>query len=106
MMIMMKKCGCKFVAAIMLAATVAGQAGLRVDFSPTGLPVQPGFQGYFAVNAVGTSFTTQSFSAFGTTVYVAPTWAPGAVNAAKRMVDRGGNDGTDAGTRGSLPCSR
>jgi hypothetical protein len=60
-------------AATLLVATIGGQAALRVDFSRTGLPVQPGFQGYFADHEVGASFTTQSFSAFGVTVSVGAT---------------------------------
>ena len=65
------------------------QAPLKVDFSHTGVPVQSGFQGYFATHEVGATFTAQNFPAFGTTVTVAPTWAPGAVNEAKQMYDRG-----------------
>jgi hypothetical protein len=77
-------------------STATAPASLRVDFSAPSQPVQPGFQGYFATHEVGTTFTTQSYSAFNTTVAVAPTWSVGSVNAAKQMVDRGGNDGTDA----------
>jgi hypothetical protein len=71
------------------------QAQLKIDFTQTGDPVQAGFAGYFANNEVPATFTAQSYSAFGTTVTILPTWAPGAVSAAMQMNDRGGNDGED-----------
>jgi hypothetical protein len=69
---------------------------LKIDFTRTGYPVQAGWQGYFATHEVLSSFTTQSYSVFGTTVYITPTWVPGAVDTAAQMYDRGGDDGTDA----------
>ena len=71
----------------------AGPA-LKVDFGLSTGPVQSGYQGYFAVNAVPSSFTAQSYSVFGTTVTIRPTWVAGAVAGAMRMVDRGGGSDT------------
>jgi hypothetical protein len=42
------------------------------------------------------SFTTQSYSAFGATISITPTWVPGAVNATSQMYDRGTGVWTDA----------
>jgi hypothetical protein len=69
---------------------------LKIDFTQMGNPVQAGYEGYFATQEVLSSFTTQSYSVFGTTVYITPTWVPGAVDTAAQMYDRGGDDGTDA----------
>ena len=71
------------------------QAQLKIDFTQTGDPVQAGFEGYFATHEQAATFTAQSYSAFGTTVMVAPSWAPGAPRTAMQMIDRGGDDGTD-----------
>src|SRR5262249_37624911 len=72
------------------------QFRLAVDFALPGGVVAANWQGYFAQQETLSSFTAQNYAAFGTTVTVTPTWAPGAVNAAVQMHDRGGNDGTDA----------
>ncbi len=71
------------------------QAQLNIDFTQTGDPVQAGFEGYFATHEQAATFTPQSYGAFGTTVTVAPNWAPGAPQTAMQMIDRGGDDGTD-----------
>jgi len=76
-----------------LAVSVA-QAELKIDFTQTGDPVQAGFQGYFANHEQAATFTAQSYSAFGTTITVTPSWQPGAPASAMQMIDRGG--GSDA----------
>lgn len=68
---------------------------LKIDFTQTGGPVQAGYQGYFALQEQISSFVPQTYTAFGTTVTITPSWAPGAVNATTQMYDRGGDDGTD-----------
>ncbi len=74
----------------------AARAQLRVDFTQTGDPVEAGYQGYFADHEVAATFTAQSFTAFGTMVTVRPAWAAGVTPQAMQMIDRGGDDGTDA----------
>jgi len=69
----------------------AAHAQLKVDFSQTGGPVEAGFQGYFATERTPASFTAQSYSAFGATITIKPTWSPTAVPAAMRMVSRVGS---------------
>ena len=75
---------------------VFGQTPLKIDFTRTGGPVYAGWQGYFATHEVLSSFTTQSYSAFGTTIDITPTWAAGAVNETSQMYDRGDGVWTDA----------
>ncbi len=67
----------------------SAQAQLKVDFSQTGSPVQDGYQGYLADHEVAATFTTQTYSAFGSTVSVTATWASDAVNTVMQMIDRG-----------------
>ncbi|MBN1507660.1 MAG: discoidin domain-containing protein [Sedimentisphaerales bacterium] len=68
-------------------ATAHGQ-DLKIDFSQTGGPVEPGYQAYRADHEVAATFTAQSFQAFGTTITILPTWASGATAAAMQMIDR------------------
>jgi len=73
-----------------LAVTLGtARAQLKVDFSPTVAPVEAGYQGYFANHEQAATFTSQSFTAFGTTITIAPTWAAGAGRQAMQMIDRG-----------------
>ena len=81
--------------ALILCLLNNAKAQLNIDFTQTGDPVQAGFEGYFADHEQAATFTAQSYSAFGTTVTVAPSWAQGAPRTAMQMIDRGGNDGTD-----------
>ncbi len=69
---------------------------LRIDFSQTNGPVQEGYQAYRADHEVAATFSAQSFSAFGATVTILPTWAAGATPQAMQMIDRGGDDGVEA----------
>jgi len=72
----------------LLLGSVAVQGQLRIDFTVTGGPVEAGYQGYFATRSDAATFTAQSYSAFGATVTLQPTWAPGAANTAMAMIDR------------------
>jgi len=74
----------------------AAQAQLKVDFNVTGGAVEAGYQGYFATRSTPATFTAQSYSAFGATVTVRPSWPANAAATAMAMVDRGGDDGTEA----------
>ncbi len=64
---------------------------LKVDFGTTGSDVESGYEAYQATNEQEATFTTQSYSVFGTTVSVTPTWEPDAVAAVRQMFDRSPN---------------
>ncbi len=68
-------------------------AQLKIDFTPTNGTVEEGYDAYYADHESSSSFTSQSFGAFGVSVTVTPTWASGAAEAAMQMIDRGGDDG-------------
>jgi hypothetical protein len=80
-------------------AIAAAQAQLKVDFGVTGgtAAVEPGYQGYFATDKSAATFTAQSYAAFGTTVTVQVTFAPGGAAAGMRVIDRGTDDGITDG---------
>ncbi|MDA7863875.1 hypothetical protein N9834_00065 [Akkermansiaceae bacterium] len=65
--------------AFSLSGLVSGQA-LKVDFSRTGGAVEAGFQGYFADHEVSSTFTTQTFTALGTSISLTPIWADDTVS--------------------------
>jgi len=71
----------------------AAHAQLKIDFSLTGGAVEAGYQGYFATRSTPATFTAQSYTAFGTTVTIRPTWGANAAAAAQAMIDRGTDDG-------------
>ncbi len=83
-------------ATVNVAYTLAPAGNLRVDFgtSATSL-VQADYQAYTATHEQGATFTTQSFSGFGTTISVTPTWSADAVDAAKQMFGNRGDTITD-----------
>jgi len=76
----------------LLMAVSTTQAELKIDFTQNGGAVEAGWQGYFADQEVLSSFTTQSFSVFGATISITPTWAAGAVNATAQMYLRAGGN--------------
>ncbi len=82
--------------AFVLVSAAAGET-LKIDFTPTGGPVEPGYSAYFATNVNPATFTAQNYAAFGGNVTIQPTWAASAVAAAMRMVNRTGS-GTNAYT--------
>jgi hypothetical protein len=47
---------------------------LFIDFGPVGSPTMIGYQAYQATTQNAASFTEQSYSAFGATVSILPTW--------------------------------
>jgi len=81
---------------LVLCLLGTAQAQLRVDFTQTGDPVQAGFEGYFAGHENPITFTAQSYSAFGTTITVTPSWTASATADTTQMIDSGGNDSTHA----------
>jgi hypothetical protein len=72
------------------------QAQLKIDFNQANGAVEAGYQGYFAGDKNLASFTAQSYTAFGTTVTIKPTWASNVVAACVRMIDRGVTDVPEA----------
>jgi len=71
------------------AALAPARAQLKVDFSPTVAPVEAGYQGYFASHEQAATFTSQSFTALGTTIAITPSWAAAGGRQAMQMIDRG-----------------
>ena len=71
---------------LLLFATVV-QAELKIDFSQMGGRVEAGYEGYFAAHENPATFTAQSYSAFGTTVTVTPSWAAGATQRQRQARD-------------------
>jgi hypothetical protein len=92
---MMKKAVVSVLVCVSLGLGSA-QAQLKVDFNVTGGAVEAGYEGYFATRSTPATFTAQSYSAFGTTVTIQPTWPASAVAAAQAMVDRGVTDVPEA----------
>lgn len=90
------KTSMRWVFVCLLAGFGTAQAQLKIDFSQTGGPVETGYQGYFASHEVVNTFTAQTYSAFGATITVQPTWASGAVAAAMQMILRADDDDTEA----------
>ena len=71
---------------------------LKVDFNGNNwgsviLETQAGFEAYNARNEVASDFIPVAYNAFATTVTVAPTWAPGAENAAMQSWWRDNSNG-------------
>lgn len=68
--------------------------GLFVDFTQTGGPVAAGYQGYFATQGQPPTFTPQSYTAFGSSITITPTWN-GTLTAGQnpQMIDRGATQG-------------
>jgi hypothetical protein len=79
----------------LLASLDTAQAQLKIDFNVTGGAIASGYQGYSATRSTPATFTAQSYSAFGTTVTIQPTWAANAAAAAQAMIDRGTDDNVD-----------
>ena len=69
----------------LLMAVSTAQATLKIDFSQTDGAVEAGYEGYFAEHENLITFTSQSYSAFGSTITVTPTWAASAGDATTQM---------------------
>ena len=70
----------------MAAGTTSGQ--LKIDFSQTAGPVEAGYEAYVADHEAAATFTSQSYSAFGATITITPTWPNNPANTAMQMIDR------------------
>ncbi|UCD49516.1 MAG: CotH kinase family protein [Phycisphaerales bacterium] len=86
-----------------LSPSVAGNTALKIDFTPIGGSVEAGFEAYYADHESAATFTEQSYSAFGTTVWIVPIWPGNPAQQAMQMIERSsGSDlvidwiGTDA----------
>jgi len=93
-----------------LSWTAAGNAALKIDFTQTGGPVEAGYQGYYADHESAATFTERSYSAFGTTIWVAPIWPGNPARQAMQMIERSSGSalvidwiGTDARVTGADP---
>lgn len=76
-----------FLLFLMLLVAPSQAASLSVDFNGNNwgsviVETQTGFEAYNARNEVEADFVSRIYSAFGTTITVTPTWAPGVVEAA------------------------
>jgi hypothetical protein len=78
-------------------AQAQSQTSLKIDFGPTNQVVAAGYQAYSATDKSLATFTAKTYTAFGTTVTVKPTWAAGVVSGAVRMIDRAADDGITDG---------
>ncbi|HLP76083.1 MAG TPA: glycoside hydrolase family 98 domain-containing protein [Candidatus Paceibacterota bacterium] len=75
-----------------IAAFEASAESLKVDFNGSSAQTMSGYQAYTAQNEVAGSFGSRSYSAFGTTVVVTPTWAGSpATNTAQQAQVRASN---------------
>ena len=59
---------------VLLAARLQAE-GLYVDFCTSSYNVEAGYEGYLASHEQPSTFTTQTYSAFDTTISIIPTWA-------------------------------
>jgi hypothetical protein len=80
---------------LLTSTAIVGTASasvLMIDFNSTtqddGPHPQTGFQSYDAGHEVASDFVTMSYSAFGTTVDVTPTWPNTTDNRVQQMIDR------------------
>ena len=78
----------KTIALGILLGAITAHAQLLVDFSQTAGPLAAGFQAYRADHEVAATFTAQSYSVFGTTVTIQPTWAQPSYPASMQMIQR------------------
>jgi len=99
----MRRVAILLVAMFWLLGVPAFAASLKIDFTPTGGPVETGWQGYFATHESAVTFTPQSYTAFGAAIAVTPVWTNNPAQEAKQMIRRlSGSDlvtdwiGTDA----------
>lgn len=79
-------------AAMLFVVTCSAQAQLKIDFNQDDSETQSGYQAYSASHEDEDTFTSQSYSAFGATVTVTPSWAADAENTIMQMLDRGESD--------------
>lgn len=68
-------------------------AALKIDFTQTGGPVEPGWQAYYADHESAVTFTEQQYVAFGTTISVQPIWQNKPTQQAMQMTERSSGSG-------------
>ncbi len=74
---------------LVIAWLVSGtNAALKIDFTQTGGPVEPGWQAYYADHESASTFTEQQYVAFGTTISVKPIWQNRPAQQAMQMIER------------------
>ena len=72
-----------------VSVTFTAPVAFKVDFCSGSSPLQDGYEGYFASHEQASTFTTQTYNAFGSTISITPTWAEGAAATAMQLIDRG-----------------
>ena len=77
-----------FVLLCVLSRSAADGAALKVDFTPIGGSVEAGYEAYYADHESAATFTEQSYSAFGTTVWIVPLWPGTPAPQAMQMIER------------------
>lgn len=83
-----------------LISTPVAFGQLRVDFSNAEANVDEGFQGYIATHEDAASFTSQDFTAFGSTITITPAWPETTDNRVQQLIQRGaGNNANWVGDR-------
>jgi hypothetical protein len=66
----------------------AANAALKIDFTQSGGPVEPGWQAYYADHESAVTFTEQQYVAFGATISVQPIWQKKPAQEAMQMIER------------------
>ena len=88
-----------YVLMVVLMAAMSQAAdleSLKVDFGNATSPVQSGYRAYTAADKNVASFTTQSYTVFGTTVSVRAQWTDPVTAATVRVLNRGAKTYEDA----------
>lgn len=90
--------------AVLTGFSVPASGQLMVDFNSTtqdgGPTLQDGYQAYNAAHENAGTFTTQNFTAFGTTITVTPGWPNTTDARVRQMIDRAaGNDNNWGGDK-------
>ncbi len=91
-----------FVLSTLLTGGLSAQ-DLKIDFGNAASPVETGYQPYQATDRVPSSFTAQTYTAFGSSVTLTPLVTQTTEAGASRIIDRpGANDGNWRGDQVDL----
>ena len=69
---------------------------LKIDFGSSTSPLQSDYELYSASHEQASTFSPQSYSAFGAVITVTPSWGAGAEEAVMQMINRGTGDFDDS----------
>ncbi len=87
-----------FAVIVCMIASLLQAGSLQIDFGTSSSSVESDYHPYTASNEQPVTFTTRSYSAFGTMVSVTPSWASGAEDAAMQILNRTNLNGYTDGT--------